>query len=276
MCSDRVMKTWFRYLLFLVALFLCSADEVTDWLRLGTQFHARGDYATALKWYDKAAFATTDPGLVAYQQAAAHVALHEDEQAATAYQRCLEDALGARRVLALYGQGNALAQSGNKRKGRTAVTILKQAVECYEQSLHGFQQLPAEERRQCPGHEENLSHNLAIVRSVLEIKEKEAESEPPEETFPDKKDPPQDFPDPSPGDKKGSGKDPQNSDGENPRHTNTLSPGKGQLPMLKDDKGAAPLTAEQAQEYLQQTMERLQQQRGSQGGEGMKSGVRDW
>jgi tetratricopeptide (TPR) repeat protein len=270
------MKTWLPQFVLLSALVLCSADDVADLLRLGTQAHARGDYATALKWYDQAALKTMDPGQVAYQQAAAHAALQEDDQAAAAYLRCLEDARGIRRVFALYGRGNALAQLGNKRKGRLAVTTLKQAVECYEQSLRDFQKLPADDRLHCPGHEENLSHNLAIVRRLLEIKEEEAKTQPEDEVFPEEKNSPPEHSDPSPGDNNRSGKDPQNGDGENPRSNNNKLPGRGLLPMLKDDKGAAPLTAEQAQEYLQQTMERLQRQRGGQGGEGMKTGARDW
>src|SRR5262245_23565414 len=110
----------FHLTFLLLVLLLCGAEQALNWLRRGNESFRREDYRAALERYAQAIPLSTDPGQVAFQQAAAHARLEEDAQAAVAYLRCLEDAKGVRRVLALYGRGNALAQEGNRQKGKQA------------------------------------------------------------------------------------------------------------------------------------------------------------
>src|SRR5437660_528165 len=100
---------------------LTAAGAAEDWVRRGNDAYEHGDYAAALEAYARAVPETTDPGQVAFNQAAACYQLGQYTQAEEAYRRCLEDAAGGRRVRALYGLANALAQQGRQRTGRPAI-----------------------------------------------------------------------------------------------------------------------------------------------------------
>lgn len=265
-----------RFCLGALALLLCSAQQAEDWLRAGNRAYAQGSFAEAVNLYARAISHTLDPGQVMFQQGAAYSALNQDEQAATAYLRCLEDARGVRRVLALYGRGNALAQLGHQRSGRLAVGQLQQALQCYEQSLATFQQLELAEQAQYSEHEANVRHNLALLRQLLAQKEKEAAEQPEVKSPQEPSQPPaSEQPEASSGEKPNTRSDSQPGGGDNPQATDQNRPGRGQLPLLLDDKNAPPLTAEQARDYLRHTLERLQQQRGQNQGP-LPPGARDW
>src|SRR5207249_2654115 len=96
-----------------LAVGLVSASPALDaeqWLRLGNNAFERGAYPQALDCYARAEEFTTDPGLVALNEAAALYRLGRYREAELHYLRALEDATDARRARALLDLGNALVQ----------------------------------------------------------------------------------------------------------------------------------------------------------------------
>src|SRR5262249_32613746 len=73
----------------------------------------------------------TDPGLAAFNKAAAlyQAGLYRDAE--LAYRCCLEDASGARRTFALYGLGTALVQQGRER----GAEVLREAIRAFQACL---------------------------------------------------------------------------------------------------------------------------------------------
>ena len=106
-------------------------------LREGNEAFARGDFARAAALYEKAEVRATDPGLVAFNLAAAKYRLAEADgspqallEAEQAYRCCIEP--GAPRLAAaLYGLGNCLLLKAGDRDAAT----LKAAIECYDRCL---------------------------------------------------------------------------------------------------------------------------------------------
>src|SRR5262249_11514153 len=128
--------------LALLGLFLLAAAPGAtpeQEVRQGNAAFTQEEYAAAVECYTRAEDGTDDPGLVAYNKAAAlyHLAASVDRSRGTAqfreaelhYRRSLEDATGARRAGALYGLGNSLVQQGDAPGTRG----LKEAIRCYEQ-----------------------------------------------------------------------------------------------------------------------------------------------
>jgi hypothetical protein len=123
-----------------VALALLGAAPGLDpeaLLREGDEAFARGDFARAAALYEKAEVRATDPGLVAFNLAAAKYRLAEADgspqallEAEQAYRCCVEPG-APRRAAALYGLGNCLLLKAGDRDGAT----LKAAVECYDRCL---------------------------------------------------------------------------------------------------------------------------------------------
>src|SRR5262245_43565913 len=77
-----------------LALTLVSAapgPDVEDLVRQGNEAFAQKDYAAAVKFYEQAEERTPDPGLVAFNKAAALFRLERYREAELSYQRCLED-----------------------------------------------------------------------------------------------------------------------------------------------------------------------------------------
>ena len=128
--------------LILFAALSASAESSLDWqtlLRQGDAAYARGDYAAAATLYDQAGDRTTDPGLVAFDLAAAQyrLALASDadraplaREAEQSYRCCIAPG-DTRRAQALYGLGNALLLRAD---GHDA-DALRAAVEAYQQCL---------------------------------------------------------------------------------------------------------------------------------------------
>jgi tetratricopeptide (TPR) repeat protein len=104
---------------------------VTELVRQGNLAFAREDYDSAVRLYEQAEVLTTDPGLVAFNKAAALYRLGEYRQAEQHFRRCLEDASGLRRARSLYNLGNSLV----KRARTYDVEVLREAVGCYEACL---------------------------------------------------------------------------------------------------------------------------------------------
>lgn len=108
-----------------------QADDPEAVLRQGNEAFARGDYAGAVARYEQAETRTTDPGLVAFNEAAALYRLGRYRDAERHYLRCLEDAEGLRRPRAFYDLGNAVLRQADGRDAR----LLDRAIGFYEDCL---------------------------------------------------------------------------------------------------------------------------------------------
>jgi tetratricopeptide (TPR) repeat protein len=249
--------------------------------------YERGDFSAALDCFAQAENETRDPGLVAFNKAAALYQLGQYDLAAEHYRRCLEDAAGVRRVRALYGRGNALAQEGNTLPGAQAVAVLELGLESYTACLEEGAALTPAERAACEENFTQARANLEIVKRLLQLKEAEKTQQP---SGPDSRGNPQenlrrpgDFPDfrgspndagpaePNPGSNPATG-------GEQPRLAKHSQPGKGTLPPLPDDLDAPPLDPAEALRYLQAQIERIRQDRANQmpPDRGNMKALRDW
>jgi Ca-activated chloride channel family protein len=120
----------------LLALALVSAAPlaaVDDRIRAGNDAFTRSEFKQALDLYTEAENCTLDPGLVAFNKAAALYELKQFKEAAEHYRRCLADdaALPERRRKAWYDLGTALlaASSGTDRE------LLRQAVDAFRSGL---------------------------------------------------------------------------------------------------------------------------------------------
>jgi Ca-activated chloride channel homolog len=178
-----------------VVVLLAAAPPPSDpqeLVRQGNAAFAREDYAAAVEFYSRAEEATLDPGLVAYNKAAAlyRLAGQPDNaprraqlyrEAEVQYRCSLEGATGARRAGALYGLGNSLLQQG---AGRGAA-VLRDAIRCYEQCLR--------EEELAADLADDARHNLELARLLwLQAREdpNRPDSEPPENSNDPTKDDP--------------------------------------------------------------------------------------
>src|SRR5262249_14704609 len=127
----------------------------------------------ALQCYLKAEALAQDPGLVAFNMAAAHFGLDRFAEAEQCYRRALEDADGPRRLRALYGLGNALTRQGNALHGRAAIQKLLAAKKAYQACLDGEPSADELTRSTCAATFTDARFNLDIVDRLL--KEKQAE-----------------------------------------------------------------------------------------------------
>ena len=223
---------------------LAGADAGLSALARTYAAYQRGDYVAALQAAQAAQAETTDPGRLAYHQAACWYALGKYDEAVTSYRQCLEDAVGARRTAALLGLGNAYAQSGATTPGSLGVSRLRSALLAYDQAL---KEGPRDSELRA-----NLIHNRQVVLETLNQR--------PEEPLDDAPPPPE-SPPPAPNTEspsaEGSG---ERSEGE-PAGAAPRRPGRGSLPVLLDEAGVGPLTAEQARLLLEENLERIAQQR---------------
>lgn len=120
----------------LLALVLVAADlaETADpWVRRGNEAFERQDYDEALRCYRRAERTTHDPGLVAFNEAAAFFRLGQFADAEAHYRRALDDdALpDGRRARAWFDLGTALlAQAGDQDR-----RLLERAMFAYRECL---------------------------------------------------------------------------------------------------------------------------------------------
>jgi Ca-activated chloride channel homolog len=264
-----------RTALVMVALCLISAAPRSSWealLRDASEAFARDDFQRALELCEQAAERTTDPGLVAFNKAAALYRLgliEDDEQRAQAYfheaarhyRLCLEDAAGERRARALFDLGNALLQQARDTDAR----LLEQAIGAYEQCLEE----PAE-----TGLLDDARHNLELAK-VLWLRAKAARASTDPQRDPPELNPgsPQRKPDPGilardprfgPG-SKGKVRPAQSrpggtAEGQTPA-THPSPPGKGEIPPLPDKDEPTPLSPEDALAHLRAITERIEHER---------------
>src|SRR5258708_39798221 len=92
-----------------LVILAASAAPVMDpveFLRLGNAAYTRRDYAGAVELYNRAEILATDPGLVAFNKAAAFYHLGNSRAAEVLYRASLSDAEGPRRIHLVYGLAN--------------------------------------------------------------------------------------------------------------------------------------------------------------------------
>jgi tetratricopeptide (TPR) repeat protein len=256
------------------ALNAAPAADPDDLLRRATSAYDRGDFAAALDLCTRAEERSHDPGLVAYDKAAALYRLGHYRDAELHFRRCLDDAAGARRAGACYNLGNCLVQLAQGRDTKA----LTEAVRWYEQCL------------QRPDVDADLrasaEYNLEVAKLFLieAQKKKEGRDSDAGENGNDpgamKPGPTQPGADdlntkPQPG-TMGSDEQP----GQQPLPTDQPPPpGVGNLPPIPDRDETVALSPEDALRYLQQAADRIQQERRAHERQTIKGparGVKDW
>jgi tetratricopeptide (TPR) repeat protein len=246
-------------------LILAAAPPVEplELVRQGNEAFERGEFAAALGLYELAEERITDPGLVAFNKAAALYRLGRFVEAERHYRRTLEGATGRRRAQAWYDLGNALLMQD---RGDNA-DALRAAIDCYEQCLRA-------------GADSDLAdsarHNLQLAK-LLWLKARPAAPQKKEDA-PDRhksgdgpsKDEPQKkqvevgmtpgTPEVGPNDKpKAEVLKPQ--PGQKPIETPQATAGKGNLPLVEDTDKVVPLAPEDALAHLQRATERILRER---------------
>jgi tetratricopeptide (TPR) repeat protein len=248
------------------------AASPIDWVRQGNAAFGRGEFAEAIHYYERAEALATDPGLVAYNLAGAHYELGHFVEAGQCYRRALEDADGPRRVRALYGLGNALARQGQTLRGRAAVQRLSDARTAYDACLAMESQADEQTQSSCADTFADARFNRRLVDLLLERKRNEAAQEPPGADADSGPKPGNDGKTERgtrPGDaepdttKRGTPADQGNEggSGKGKPQTGDPLPGKGNLPLLPDDRDAPSLDAGAAREHLQAALDRIRKGR---------------
>lgn len=256
-------------------------DDPEELLRRGNDAFSRGDFRTALDWYQRAEERSTDPGLVAFNEAAAWYRLGDYREAELHYRRCREDAVGQRRARVLFDLANAIVQRAETRD----VSLLEQAIGFYEECLRNDE--AGEELK------ENARDNLELAR-VLLIRAKQAKKERNSDNS--------DSDNPQPPKPMDTGPAPRHTadarlgspDARDARQfqldkkgglaqgatsTQQPRPGMGNLPPIPDQDELAPLSPEDTTAYLEQLTARIVRERkaGKQRSlSGPPRGVKDW
>ena len=231
-----------------------------DLIRQGNTAFARGDYPEARDYYEMAATRITDPGLAAFNKAAALYQLGDYREAERHYRYCLTDAAGLRRARAFYGLGNALLRQGGER----GAEVLREAIHAYTECLRAGEpdaELAAD-----------AQHNLELAKLLLAqtpSKKGRPEGDEPRDG-PTAKPPNQGLDDPGrarglPGpeqpDPRGKMMPAEPEPGQDPIPTDRRPlPGAG-LPPLSDRADQAPLSPHDAAQHLDNAVERIRQER---------------
>jgi Ca-activated chloride channel family protein len=219
----------------------------------------------ALAAYAQAEDLTDDPGLVAFNKGLACYAVGRYEDARKCFECSRTDAPGGRRARSLLGLGNALVQL----TGDVDVAALTKAIGCFEECL-------AEENAE-PEILEQARHNLELARLLLPKVKAEAKARHVQESEPNspaREDENRGGADNPQGDeprlngpsarRRGPsvqiGPGESGSEGSNPA-AEEPRPGKGNLPPIADSDTVVPLTGDEADQWLRQAAERIEQER---------------
>ncbi len=250
-------------------------------LRRGNAAFARGEYAEAAALYEQAEARATDPGLVAFNLAAAkyHLALSGEGAPqllldAERLYRCCLGRDDPRRPRALYGLGNCALQRANSPEE------LRQALQWYAQAL----------REVGPELREDVLYNRERARLLLA---QSLGASPPEDGGPDKdNNPPQpdkQTPEPQPSGADGTDGTPDESSASTPaeqgpgdRLTQTNAPpapGAGNLQPVPDRADPLLISPDDAAQHLDRAARLIVEERQAyrKGQAGRPAGVaRDW
>jgi tetratricopeptide (TPR) repeat protein len=263
-----------------------AAPDVESLLRAGNAAFDRGAYAEAIVLYEKAGDRTTDPGLAAFNLAAAKYQLARGGNAQAladaelAYRCCLERG-DPRRARALFGLGNCLLL----RAGGASLdgVALRSAIDRFGECLRD------------PGCDKNLAADARYNRQRARLLLLQAPPSPEGAANDSSDDDPKEDPTDPPkgpdekrqpgasdeGSDKGAKPAPDKGDAERSggdKH-GTTAPGRGVLPPVRDSAEPAPIGPQDAQEHLEQATRRIleemrQYRRGKPRSAG--PGVRDW
>lgn len=274
----------------LVLLAAAAAPGPLELVRRGNAAFDRADYAAAVDLYTAAEDRVADPGLVAFNEAAAlyrlagqpenagkRLALYREAE--LHYRRCLEDAAGTRRAEALYGLGNSLLQQGAGRDPEP----LQAAVRAYEECLavDGLSpQLAADAR-----------HNLELaklLRQQAKAAKKDRHEDDPDENHNPLKPPPGRDDATQPGSEEQMSGTPspsgekvraQPQPGQEPIKTDEQSPGAGNLPPVPDKDELVPMPPEDATAHLERAATQVLRERHDHQhmtARAPSTGVKDW
>jgi tetratricopeptide (TPR) repeat protein len=266
----------------LLAVALVSAapaERAEQRLRQGNAAFQQGDYEQSLRDYEQAETETTDPGLVAFNEAAALYRLGRYAEAAEHYLRSREDAAGFRRARLLYDMGNCLVQQAQERDA----PLLERAVRSYQECVRD----PASSDELRTHAEENLK-----IARVLLVRAKAAKSQSESPDQPEKPSAPeQPEARPPSGDPRSAGLDPAGEaspvpetkpGGDEGMQTNESAPGTGNLPPIPDDEKMLPMSHEETAAYLREATARilrarqLARQQHRHVAPNRSAGVKDW
>jgi tetratricopeptide (TPR) repeat protein len=263
-----------------LVILVASAAPVMDpveLLRLGNAAYTRKDYAGAVELYNKAEIRATDPGLVAFNKAAAFYHLGNFRAAELLYRASLSDAEGLRRFHLVYGLANCLVQQAADRDAKG----LKEAIDLFEQCIsQGDSDLAGDAR-----HNLELAKMLLLRAQTRHVKDPEDQDPDhgPQSDPPDKNGPKLDgTPDPGPGMPKNGGEElpkQPNSSHQAQAAKEPPAPGKGNLPPIPDTQDPVAMTPEDAAAHLNQATSRILQERQKHKHMGLKKptpGAKDW
>jgi tetratricopeptide (TPR) repeat protein len=271
-----------------VCLILCAcclasaapAPDADDLIRRGNAAFDRGDYAAAARYYLKAEEHTTDPGLVAFNKAAALYGEGKYEEAENHYWLCLGDtgprlaaflkrspdrdlpaklrAAGARLPRVLYNLGNCVLQ----RSQGTNPDLLEKAVTLYDHCLR----LVKNETK----FKADARHNLELAKEFLR---RHPRRPPPRDQSDDDSNNNNQTPKPrnnpggeqsEPGSEQEPRRDPDSAatgDEANAQEkaaaTDQTLPGRGNLRTLPDEDNLIRLSPEEAEAHLRQALQRI-------------------
>jgi len=237
--------------------------QAEESVRRGNTAFSHADYAAALDFYNRAEESATDPGLVAFNKAAALYRQGRFREAELQFRYGREDATGPRLARLLYGLGNCILQQAQDRDARR----LKEAMSFYELCL---QQQAADAALIA-----DVRHNLELARLLwLKAKARKDSGEPDNPEQNSENDLPKNRTDSDGGDERARAgmldqrgrPEPLAGNQGNPAASaagteQTPPPGKGNLPTLPDTEELAPLSAEDAAEHLKQATARLLRER---------------
>lgn len=255
-----------RLLVLLAALIAVSAgppvDSPDDLIRLGNDAFDRGDFDAADRLYAAAAERTPDPGLVAFNRAAAAVRRGDVREAEANYLRTLDDrdAPPTRRAHALYNRGVCLLLRGN------SAATFRSAVACFEQA--------ADDAGADAALAADARHNLELAKLLWnKARAKENSHQRPNDLPPDVPElppPPMGQPEggmePGAGDTGPNGGKPEpiagaGPKGGSPRETQQKAPGAGSLPVRLDPDTPDNLSTDDAKALLRHHMNRMKKDR---------------
>jgi tetratricopeptide (TPR) repeat protein len=240
------------------------ADHAEAWVRRGAAAFEHGDYATALDAFTKAEERITDPGLVAFDKAAALYRLGRFREAELHYLRALDDANGQRRARSLYDLANSVVQQAQPRDLRLLTRAIGYYEECLRQPDIG------------PELAANARANLELAQTQLARAKAARDEQNPDEPEPDNPSAPPEQPreqgptprgNQIPGATESTGAGPEGS--AQPGDTATGAhpteapppPGVGNLPPIPDKDDLVPLSPEDTAAYLRQIAERVLRER---------------